>query len=139
MQMFFNLQTAIWMEANAENTFIGGFTGGGGFKPNTPAMLANAAIIRATGSEYNFFSSIQGEPGHGRFLDISGTENTIIGHDNCPIGSTLEDDRAIWTNSGTLQAGKVVAGQISASFPANTTGADDANIIEVREQLVLSS
>jgi hypothetical protein len=123
------------MEANAENTFIGGFTGGGGFKPNTPAMLANAAIIRATGSEYNFFSSIQGEPGHGRFLDISGTENTIIGHDNCPIGSTLEDDRAIWTNSGTLQAGKVVAGQISASFPANTTGADDANIIEVREQL----
>jgi hypothetical protein len=40
------------MEQNAENTFMGGFTGGGGFKPNTPAMLADAAIIRAAGSEY---------------------------------------------------------------------------------------
>ena len=40
------------MEQNAENTFMGGFTGGGGFKTNTPAMLADAAIIRAAGSEY---------------------------------------------------------------------------------------
>jgi hypothetical protein len=134
---FFNLQTAIWMEQNTENTFMGGFTGGGGFSPNTPAMLADAAIIRGAGSVYNFFSGIQGEPGHGRFLDISGVENTIIGHDNCPVGSTVSDDRLIWTNSGTLQAEKVIANQISQSFPANTTGS--TNVLEVRlEPLVIT-
>ena len=132
---FFNLQTAIWMEQNAENTFMGGFTGGGGFAPNTPAMLNDAAIIRAAGSEYNFFSAIQGEPGHGRFLDIDGSENTIIGHDNCPLGSSVSDDRVVHSNSGTLQADILIANQISQGFPANTTGISSA--IEVRLEPLL--
>lgn len=132
---FFNLQTAIWMEQNAENTFMGGFTGGGGFTPSTPTMLNDAAIIRAAGSEYNFFSSVQGEPGHGRFLDIEGSENTIIGHDNCPVGSSVSDDRVVHSNSGTLQADILIANQISQSFPANTTGG--SNAIEVRLEPLL--
>jgi hypothetical protein len=87
-------------------------------------------------SRYNFFTSIQGEPGHGRFLDIEGSENTVIGHDNCPVGSSVSDAQLIQSNSGTLQADKVIANQISQSFPANTTG---SGVLEVRmEPLVIS-
>ena len=39
-----NSQVSIWSEKNTENTFVGGFTGGG--FSGTPSMLEASAMIR---------------------------------------------------------------------------------------------
>ena len=36
-----------------------------------------AAVIRGTDSNYNFFSGVLGEPGDGVYLQINGSENTV--------------------------------------------------------------
>ena len=63
--------------------------------------MLSTVVIRATDSEYNFWSGVLGEPGSGRYLEVNGSQNTVIGHDNCPHASAVNDKAFIGVSQCT--------------------------------------
>jgi hypothetical protein len=65
------------------------------------------SVLRGDGSLYNSFSSIQAEPGGGQLFafENGSSENSVIGHDNCPHGSAVTDDRFSMFSGGMVWIG----------------------------------
>lgn len=129
---FYNSQVSIWSEKSSENTFVGGFTGGG--FSGTQKMLDDSAIIRATDTLYNYFSAVQGEPGGGRFLDITGgLWNTVLGHNNCVKGSTFDDTAYVYLNSGEITANELSAKTVNRQFPDTVAAPTDGQDMKLSD------
>lgn len=87
---------------NTENSVFGGFTTGGGNRsvPHT--------VIVGRGSGYNWFVSVQAEPGIGSSyfdFDSRSEANAVIGHDNTYNGASSQDPAFLYQEGRTFHMG----------------------------------
>ena len=89
---------------------------------------------------YNYFSAVQGEPGGGRFLDITGgLWNTVLGHNNCEKGSTFEDTAYVYLNSGEINAHTLSAKTVQRQFPDLVTAPEDGQDMQMTDMVLSPS
>ena len=71
-----------------------------------PTSASFKSVIRGTSSLYNYFTGVQGEPGHGQYyaFDAGSEMNTVLGHDNFPNGPESHDAKFVYLNAGSLSA-----------------------------------
>ena len=87
---------------NTENSVFGGFTTGGGLD-NVPRK-----VIAGRGSGYNWFVSVQAEPGGDTSyfdFDNHSEANAVIGHDNCPHGGSSQDPAFLYQEGRSFHMG----------------------------------
>ena len=87
---------------NTENSVFGGFTTGGGLT-NIPRK-----VIAGRGSGYNWFVSVQAEPGGlTSYFDFDNRSeaNAVIGHDNCPHGGSSQDPSFLYQEGRSFHMG----------------------------------
>lgn len=89
---------------NTENSVFGGFMTGGG---NRSGAVRHTVIV-GRGSGYNWFVSVQAEPGVGsRYFDFDErcNANAVIGHDNTYHGSVSQDKSFLYQAGSSLHMG----------------------------------
>ena len=87
---------------NTENSVFGGFVTGGGL------TTIPRHVIAGRGSGYNWFVSVQAEPGGlTSYFDFDNRSeaNAVIGHDNCPHGSSSHDPAFLYQEGRSFHMG----------------------------------
>jgi hypothetical protein len=87
---------------NTENSVFGGFVTGGG------NATTSKAVIAGRGSGYNWFVSVQAEPGGGSSyfdFDNRSEANAVIGHDNTPHGAASQDPAFLYQEGRSFHMG----------------------------------
>lgn len=100
---------------NTENSVFGGFMTGGGL-PNIPRK-----VIAGRGSGYNWFVSVQAEPGGlTSYFDFDNRSeaNAVIGHDNCPHGGSSQDPAFLYQEGRSFHMGNFNQSGSGASLGA---------------------
>lgn len=109
---------------NTENSVFGGFQTGGG------NASTDHTVIAGRGSGYNWFVSVQAEPGPGsRYFDFDNASeaNAVIGHDNTFSGAASQDPRFLYQEGRTFHMGN-----FNSSAPGGAAGFDYARTMQVQ-------
>jgi hypothetical protein len=121
--IFYKTTVATWVESNNENSFVGGFSHFGEAAPGQEQV-----VIRGTHSGYNLWTGVQGEPGgNSRYLQMSGSQNQVVGHNNCGQESYINDKSFAGMMNGGMSANSMSAHKLESAtgiiqhWPANTS------------------
>ena len=109
---------------NTENSVFGGFQTGGG---NTSI---GHIVIAGRGSGYNWFMSVQAEPGAGSSyfdFDNRSEANAVIGHDNCEHGAASQDPAFLFQEGRSFHMGN-----FNSSSPGGAKGIDFTRTMQIQ-------